>query len=108
MTATTTRTVVVAAVGDVPAGGMRTVMVEGRPVVVAHLHGELVALDGTCSHAGGPLGEGTIVAGDRLQCPWHRATFDLRTGAPCGGPARKPLRRYPVHVDGDTIVLVLD
>lgn len=108
MTATAARAVVVAAVGDVPAGAVHTVSVEGRPIVVTHLDGELVAVDGTCPHAGGPLGEGSLVGGDRLRCPWHGAAFDLRTGAPCGGPARKALRRYPVHVDGDAIVIVLD
>lgn len=107
MTASTARGVAVAAVGDVPPAGVHAVIVEGRPVVIADLDGELVAFDGACSHAGGPLGQGHVADG-RLECPWHRATFDLRTGAPCGGPARKALRRYPVRVDEGTVLVVLD
>lgn len=107
MTASTARAVAVAAVGDVPPGALCAVTVEGRPVVVADLDGELVAFDGACSHAGGPLGKGNVADG-RLECPWHRATFDLRTGAPCGGPARKTLRRYPVRVEDGTVLVVLD
>jgi len=107
MTASTARAVAVAAVGDVPPGGVHAVTVEGRPVVLAELDGRLVAFDGACSHAGGPLGKGSIADG-RLQCPWHRATFDLRTGAPCAGPARKTLRRYPIRVEAGTVLVVLD
>lgn len=100
--------VVVAAACDVPPGTVRTVQVEGRAVVVANVRGTFVAVDATCPHAGGPLGEGDVTGDGQLQCPWHRGTYDLRSGEACGGPARKPLRHYPVTVDGDVVLLTLD
>lgn len=95
----------VAAAADLPPGAMLTVTVDDRPVVVANLAGTFVAVDGTCPHAAGPLGEGEVVDGCRLRCPWHGATFDLRTGAACAGPARKGLRRYRVEVAAGAIRL---
>lgn len=105
MAATAVAPVAVADVGDLPAGGTLSVTVGGRQVVVADLDGTLVAVDGRCSHAAGPLGTGTIVDGCRLQCPWHGSTFDLATGEVCTGPARKALARHAVHVaDGKVMV----
>jgi 3-phenylpropionate/trans-cinnamate dioxygenase ferredoxin subunit len=40
-----------------------------------------------------------------LQCPWHGAVFDARTGQVRRGPARKPLRTYPVEIaDGAVLI----
>jgi nitrite reductase/ring-hydroxylating ferredoxin subunit len=46
-------------------------------------------LENTCSHAGGPLNEGTVEGGDVI-CPWHGSRFRLRDGAVAGGPATFP------------------
>lgn len=92
-------------VEDVPPGSLRTVEVDGREVVLANLDGELVAVDGRCPHAGGPLGEGRVTDDGRLECPWHRAAFVARTGVPCRGPARKPLRRYRLRIEDGVVFL---
>ncbi|HVL98333.1 MAG TPA: Rieske (2Fe-2S) protein [Egibacteraceae bacterium] len=108
MVASTRRVVRVATVADLPPRHLHTLTVQDRSVVVVNLGGAFVAFDGSCTHAGGPLGEGRVVDGEHLRCPWHGARFVLRTGAPCdAGPARKPLRLYPVHVDGDDVLVTL-
>jgi nitrite reductase/ring-hydroxylating ferredoxin subunit len=38
-----------------------------------------------CPHLGGPLSRGTLT-GPFLRCPWHGATFDIRTGSRLRGP----------------------
>ncbi len=47
---------------------------------------EIVALDATCAHAGGPLDEGTIEDGC-VQCPWHGSRFALSDGRVVRGPS---------------------
>ena len=50
--------------------------------------GDLVyALKATCTHAGGPLAEGTL-NGDTITCPWHGSVFRLSDGAVRHGPAQ--------------------
>jgi Rieske Fe-S protein len=56
-------------------------------IVVRADDGELFALGTTCTHAGCELAYGQGV----LNCPCHSSTFDIRTGVPQRGPARRPL-----------------
>ncbi|MGA8636153.1 MAG: Rieske (2Fe-2S) protein, partial [Candidatus Dormiibacterota bacterium] len=42
-----------------------------------------------CTHAGGPLNEGTVEDGE-VVCPWHGSRFRLSDGAVLGGPATFP------------------
>jgi nitrite reductase/ring-hydroxylating ferredoxin subunit len=47
------------------------------------------------------------VQGAEVTCPWHRAKFDLRTGAVLGPPAQKGVKNYPVKVTGSDIEIEL-
>ena len=62
------------------------VMAGPMPVLVVRRQGRLHALAAVCSHAGGPLDEGTI-EGDCVVCPWHASRFRLADGRAVGGPA---------------------
>jgi len=69
-----------------PENELRRVMVEDLPVLLVRQGGKLCAIGAVCSHAGGPLEEGTLENG-AVTCPWHGSVFDVRTGAVKGGPA---------------------
>jgi nitrite reductase/ring-hydroxylating ferredoxin subunit len=65
--------------------------------------GDLVfALKETCSHAGGPLAEGTI-DGYNIVCPWHASTFRLSDGAVRHGPAATRQVAYRARINGDQV-----
>jgi nitrite reductase/ring-hydroxylating ferredoxin subunit len=53
------------------------------------LQRDFYAITNTCSHAGGPLDEGSL-DGDVVTCPWHASQFCLRNGHVLGGPATFP------------------
>ncbi|HTJ92768.1 MAG TPA: FAD-dependent oxidoreductase [Pararobbsia sp.] len=71
-------------------------------IVLIRIRDRVVALSATCPHAGAPLEEGAICHG-RLVCPWHKATFDLESGALLEPPALEGLRRFPVEIRDDMI-----
>ncbi len=57
------------------------------------------AVQNECTHAGGPLCEGSL-NGVVVTCPIHRAQFNVTDGAVVKGPAKKPLQTFTVKVDG--------
>jgi nitrite reductase/ring-hydroxylating ferredoxin subunit len=70
---------------------------EGR-LVVRYAGDRSVEIPSRCPHRGAPLDEGRIY-GSFLECPWHGATFDLRTGVLLRGPACADLEIRPCDND---------
>ena len=97
-------------------GALQAVEVAGQNLVVARLEDGYYAVQGRCTHVFAPLGRGRLVEGCQVQCPLHRARFDLRTGAvvrwanfPPGVQllnfvrGEKALKTYPVRIERGTL-----
>ena len=67
----------VANMKDLKEARLLRVDVEGKPIVLAVVQGNVHAMDAVCSHEGGPLEDGSL-EGYELTCPWHYAVFDVR------------------------------
>ena len=94
----------VAPVTDVPEN-TPTKVAFGATAIVLVRRGEVVhALKDTCSHAGGPLSQGTL-DGDRIICPWHFSTFRISDGAVVHGPASSRQVRYRTRINDGQIEL---
>ena len=91
---------------ELPAGKTRTVFLDGKMVGLFNVGGTIYALNNRCSHARGPLSEGTVDAEEcSVVCPWHYGKFDLRTGAAIDGIVRRPVESYQVEIrDGAVFV----
>lgn len=111
--AATGRLVRVAALDEVPPGWVLKVRIDTpdvkREIALANAGGTVFALDNACTHAGGPLGDNRLKEGCFVECPWHNAVFDARSGDVVRGPARKAARTYEVAVvDGAVFVVLPD
>ncbi|HXH85035.1 MAG TPA: non-heme iron oxygenase ferredoxin subunit [Candidatus Tectomicrobia bacterium] len=93
----------VASAGDLAAGQGRVVQVGGRAVALFNVDGTYYAIDNTCAHRGGPLGEGDL-EGHTVVCPWHGWRWDVTTGASANNPALR-LGCYAVAVEGDDVYI---
>lgn len=90
--------------GEIPPGGSKVVQIGEHMVAIFNLDGKVHAIDNTCPHQGGPLGEGYLEDGGVISCPWHGWTFNVRTGVSPIDPD-VCVRSYPVRVeDGEIIV----
>ena len=92
----------VAMTNELEPGQARLVEVKGKKVALFNVDGQFFALDNTCTHKGGPLAEGEC-SGHEVTCPWHGATFDVRTGEVVGPPAQRAVACYGVRVTGTEI-----
>jgi nitrite reductase/ring-hydroxylating ferredoxin subunit len=97
----------VASAGEIPVGEMTIIEVDGEEVALANVGGEFFAFSNTCTHRGGPLGDG-ILTGDLVECPFHAGQFNVRTGAVVAPPPSEPVQTYAVRVDGDDISVALE
>ncbi len=79
-------------------GELRAVrLANGAPVCVGNADGLLFAVRDECPHSAFPLSQGQLLPGAKLECGWHGAQFDCRTGAVLEGPADEPLLKYEVQ-----------
>jgi NADPH-dependent 2,4-dienoyl-CoA reductase/sulfur reductase-like enzyme/nitrite reductase/ring-hydroxylating ferredoxin subunit len=84
------------AVADLPDGGMLAARVGEDAVLIARRGEQFFAVGANCSHYGGPLVEGLMVA-DTVRCPLHHACFSLRTGEALRAPALTPIACWAVE-----------
>ena len=82
---------------DLPPGERLFVEVDGKPIVLFNLAGQLFAIGDVCTHDNGPLGDGEVEAHE-VVCPRHGGRFDIRTGKTRGLPALVDIPVYPVRV----------
>ncbi len=77
---------------------------DGEPAVIFQTGaGETGALSARCTHAGCTV-QWQNVPGKELHCPCHDSVFDAR-GAVKSGPAKKPLARLGVELQGKKAIL---
>ena len=92
-----------AAISEVAVGAGKTVVVEGKEIALFNMDGKFHAIDNTCPHHQGPLGEGGL-DGAIVTCPWHGWQFDITSGACLLNPQAK-LASYPTKVEGDAVLI---
>lgn len=91
---------------DVPPGQLLSVRLPaGDQVVLANVDGTICALLDQCSHHQYALSAGELLSDGLIECVWHGAQFDCRTGAVRSLPAVEDVPTYAVKVEGDTILV---
>jgi len=93
----------VAQVSDLQPGTGKVVMVKDKAIALFNVDGTFYAIDNTCLHRGGPLGEGEM-EGNVVTCPWHGWQYDVKTGVSETNPSVKA-QTYQVKVDGSTVMI---
>ena len=87
---------------EIPPGTIREIQVDGnKAVALANVEGKLYAINNTCLHRGGPLGQGTM-NGEVVTCPWHGWQYNVTTGKVVQNPA-VGVDCYRVEVRGEDI-----
>jgi nitrite reductase/ring-hydroxylating ferredoxin subunit len=109
-----------ARISEVGEGTLKKVMVKDIPILLVRANGKFYASQPLCPHLEADLSGGTL-RGTVLTCPMHNSQFDIRDGhvirwtdltgvrlsyASKAHPPRS-LKCYPVHVEGDRVLVSL-
>ena len=93
----------VASKSELSPGQCKVADADGKTVALCNVNGVFHAVDNTCIHQGGPLGEGSM-DGSTITCPWHAWQYDVTTGKNTGNPAMG-VTSYPVKVEGEDVLV---
>ena len=83
---------------------LQEVIVGRRKLALSCVDGVFGLVHGTCNHAGGPLGQGTL-DGDYIVCPWHNWKFHRLTGVGEPGFEDDRVPRYEFKVDSGRLLV---
>ena len=86
-------------------GSGKIVVLDDKPIALFNIGGNYFALDNTCPHRGGSLGDGEV-DGEIVTCPWHGWNFNVETGEDANNPSLC-LTKYDIKVNGEDIELTL-
>ena len=85
---------------DLPEGTMLGVKrSDGFDICLFNYRGTIGAVGNECTHAEFFLSDSYLRKDGTLECAWHGARFDCRTGEVCRGPAEDPIPVFSVRVD---------
>lgn len=87
---------------DIAPGTARCVHADDASIALYNVDGRFYATDDECSHAEASLSDGWL-EDEEITCPLHGAVFDVTTGKNLALPATRPVRSYPVRLEGDDI-----
>jgi 3-phenylpropionate/trans-cinnamate dioxygenase ferredoxin subunit len=91
---------------DLPDGMLLGVQrTDGTEICLFNYRGTIGAVGNVCTHAEFLMSDGMLRNDGTVECAWHGARFECRTGRVCRGPAEDPLPVYPVRVDGTRILV---
>jgi 3-phenylpropionate/trans-cinnamate dioxygenase ferredoxin component len=86
-----------------PDGLLPATLADGTPVCLVRHEGAVYALHDRCTHADFSLSAGELLADGTVQCLWHGARFDCRSGAVRQGPATDDVPTFAVRIEGDEV-----
>lgn len=96
----------VSAAADIGDGNLLgVILADGTPVCLYNDRGTIGAVGNVCTHAEFAMSDGALRPDGTIECAWHGARFDCRTGAVRKHPAVDPLPVYDVRVENGRVLV---
>ncbi len=87
-------------------GDRKAISVENTDILLIKSEGAYYAVHNLCTHESLPLTEGAL-EGTTLFCPFHGASFCIKTGAVKSPPAFADLETYPTRIEEQFIQIFI-
>ena len=95
----------VATLADVPPNKLKAVKAGGKEICLINFDGSIIALSNICTHLSCELSENGEIEDGELACGCHGSRFKLPGGEVAASPARNPLQRFNVRIDGQDVLV---
>ena len=96
----------VASISEVPEGRIvQRILASGEAICLVNYDGRISALSDICTHQHFAMSDGDLLHDGTLQCAWHGARYDCRTGEVRQIPATSPLPVYALRLEGERILV---
>lgn len=91
---------------DLPDGMLLGVTrADGAEICLFNYRGTIGAVGNVCTHAEFLMSDGTLRNDGTIECAWHGARFECRSGRVCRGPAEDSLPVYPIRVENGRVLV---
>jgi nitrite reductase/ring-hydroxylating ferredoxin subunit len=88
-------------------GEITPAIIDDLPLAFYLVDGEPYCTTDVCTHEYNLLSEGGFVDANEVECPFHGARYDIKTGRVTALPAVAPLRVIPLEVRDGQIYVTL-
>lgn len=96
-----------ASLTDLATGSLKQVVVGGKSIALAHVDGQVFAVDDTCTHEECSLANEGFLDGAVIACGCHGAQFDATNGKVLSLPATADLATYETKVQDGFVYVKL-
>jgi len=86
-------------VDDLKQTKIQCINVEENSLLLIYQSNQFYLLDNLCPHKGEALCEGQLTD-DVIECPWHKARFDIKTGSGLSALAGNGVKSWPLTIEG--------
>lgn len=99
--------IAVVSVDEVPEDDVLGVKVQGQPIALYKIDGEIYATHNICTHGQALLSDGFVENGE-IECPLHQGRFCIKTGKAKSAPLSKDIKVYATALRDGQVYINLD
>jgi len=95
-------------ISEVKPGKAKSFKIDQQEIAIVNLNSEFFALSNICPHQHTKIVNGTdaIIEAEKIICPMHGWTFEIKTGKPVYGSGR--LKTFEVLIKNDEIWIKIE
>ena len=84
---------------------LQRIRLAGDAICLVRHNGEISAVSDICTHQHFSMSQGELLPDGIIECAWHGARFDCRTGEVKQVPAISPLPVFQVRLSGESVLV---
>ncbi|WP_338603086.1 Rieske (2Fe-2S) protein [Sulfolobus tengchongensis] len=94
-------------ISDLNEGDIKGFKVENKNIMVIKFNGKIYVYDALCTHKNCNLVRMGLLKDNKIVCICHSSEFNIESGEPINGLAKKPLIRYDFIIEDGSVNVII-